>query len=117
MDLTVQDAGDLLIWIGAICAALVAIGAAGHAFIVRPLRGFLVREIGEVTRGQRETTERLQTSNGKTVAEYVEGSAAALDDIRDELRQTNKLALQNQVEIMALGRRVDDHLLRDHTAR
>lgn len=109
MDLTVRDAGDLTIWIGAICGALLGIGAFVHAFVVRPLRRFIRAEM-------REVSAPLQTSNGKSLGEFVEGSAGTLDAIRTELSTTNTLALQNQVALLEMGRRFDEHLVRDHSA-
>lgn len=124
-EVTVRDAGEVTIWVGAVCAALATIGGVLHFAVLRPLRNWMREQLADLGDTQRETAKRLETENGTTVAQYVEGSAETLREIRDQLAQTNELALQsnqlglqtqqlalrNQDQLLEQARRLDQHLL------
>lgn len=127
-EITLRDAGEVTIWVGAVCAALVTIGGVLHLVVLRPLRNWMHDQLGSLSSSQDETAKRLETDNGTTIAQYVEGSAKTLQEIRDQLAQTNKLALQsnqlglqtqrlalqNQEQLLEQSRRLDVHLLEHH---
>ncbi len=98
--------------IGASASALLAIATAMHVLVVRPVRSFFRREVrDEMAR----LAGQLQTNGNRTLGEYVEGSAETLSAIRDELHETNTMALANQHQILAMYTRFDDHLVNYHS--
>lgn len=66
--------------------------------------------IKKVNDAQSTTTHQLKTSNGTTVAGYVEKSSKKIDTLTTDIAQT-----QNSVQL--LHKRLDEHMIRDHGVR
>lgn len=105
---------------GAVAAAVVAIGGLLHFAIVRPLRKWIKEQVAKPLQ---ETAGSLQTSNGKTAGEYIENSSNKLDEIEKkmeamaiQLQVTNQLAIQTHSQALANTERIDRHLRQDHGA-
>lgn len=77
--------------------------------------------IAEVARSSRQSADQLQTSNGTTVAGYIEQSSRKLDRLTDDMAVQKKVSAENRE--IALGAqtlansahaRLDSHLVNDH---
>jgi hypothetical protein len=112
-----RNLGDLLIWLGAVATAALALGTVGHFLVVRPLRRWIKEQIGVPIQA---TAKSLETSNGKTAGRFIEDSAGTLDEmkselhqIRGELRATNNLAIQTNTLAIENSILIDRHT-REH---
>ena len=108
------DLNQLVPFLVAACALIAAL-AAGLRWIKRWIR--------EVAAPVEKAARQLQTSNGTTVAGYVEGSAKQLDRIVDELNEQKKRSIENRdiaTSALTLANnahaRLDQHLINEHGA-
>lgn len=99
-------------WMQLVVAALTAIGMGAGGFFA--LRKWLRGWIAGVAEDSREAARQLTTSNGTTVAQYVER-------MDKQIAEVNTLAQNNAIRIEAVAamadvtsRRLDEHLVRDH---
>lgn len=112
---------DLVPTMAVLASATVVIG--GVFAGLRWLGKKFDRRIHEVAVSSRKTADQLQTSNGTTVAGYVEKTSKALDHITDRLDEQAKRAAENyQIATAAstaanlANDRLDRHLVTDHGA-
>lgn len=66
--------------------------------------------IKKVSEAQESATHQLRTSNGTTVAGYVEKSSKNIDKLARDVAQT-------QATMNVLHQRLDEHMIRDHGVR
>lgn len=103
-------------WTQLVVGALTALSLGGGGFLAvrRWLRGW----VADVAKDSREAARQLTTSNGTTIAQYVERMDKQLKDV-------NSLAQNNVIRIEAVSaeskamaqensRRMDEHLLNHH---
>lgn len=104
--------GEILDFLGQLLQLLIAAG-----LIYAGLRRWVKR----VATSSEATAEQLATSNGTTVAGYVERSSHKLDKLADDMVEQQKLSAENRE--IALGaqtlansahQRLDNHLVTDH---
>lgn len=79
------------------------------------------RWIKTITATQEAAAKQLQTSNGTTVAGYVERSSKKLDELAAEVSKQQRVGVQNHeiaLSAQALAnsahRRIDEHMIHDH---
>lgn len=103
-------------WMQLVVAALTAIGLGTGGFLA--IRRWLERKLkgwmAGVAEDSREAARQLTTSNGTTVAQYVERTDKRVNDVTTLAQDTSR-----RVDaVMALAeqnsRRLDEHLLRGH---
>lgn len=88
----------------------VSLGVGGWLALRKWLRGW-VRGVAE---DSREAARQLTTSNGTTVAQYVEQTNKAVAEAT-ALAQTNAARIEAVAAVAEMtSRRLDDHLLRGH---
>ncbi len=93
INMTIRDTGDLIIWIGAICAAIFAIGAIVHWSIMKPLRAWIV----------------------ETVAKPV-------NEVKDEVKSNAGVSMKDtidriEIKVDALDKRFSNHITLGHGGR
>jgi predicted negative regulator of RcsB-dependent stress response len=70
----------------------------------------LRRWIKKLNEAQASATHQLKTSNGTTVAGYVEKSSKNIDKLSQEMTKT-------KATVNLLHQRLDEHMIRDHGVR
>lgn len=95
--MTVKDFGDALIYLGALAAALTAIGGLLYWVAVRPFRRWLREQIGEV----RETAEQTRVAAAAVHAEVTPNHGSSMKDAVTRTEQ----------KVDQLDRRFTDHLI------
>lgn len=93
--------GDVFAFLNALFPVLIGIGV---------LYVGLRKWIKKVNEAQVGAAHQLKTSNGTTVAGYVEKSSKNIDQLNKEMTKT-------QATVNLLHRRLDDHMVRDHGVR
>lgn len=93
--------GDLLGFMNALLPVMFGIGV---------LYVGLRRWIKKLNEAQAKATHQLATSNGTTVAGYVEKSSKNIDQLAKDVCKT-------QATVSSLHRRLDEHMIRDHGVR
>lgn len=94
MDL--KQVGDIVLYLGAIAAALAAIGVVVHWAVVRPIKAYLKREFLAVNDKADAITDKAQT----IVTEVTPDSGASIKDTVNRV----------DVRLEVLERRFSDHL-------
>lgn len=96
--------------------SLIGAGVAGFLRIKKWVR--------DVARSSEKTERQLKTSNGKTVADYVEGTAKDLGRINGHIEDLSKATEENRETSLAaltlarnLNERFDSHLINDHGSK
>lgn len=92
--MTVRHLGDLIIYTGAVAAALAAIGALLRWGVVRPLKNWLAAEIGIPLRDTRSRAQAIE-------AEVSHNHGTSLKDA----------VVRTEVAVQTLTARFDDHLI------
>ena len=95
--MTIRHLGDIIIWFGAVAAALTAIGGFLYWVAVRPFRRWLREQIGQV----REATEQTRDAAEKVQAEVTPNHGSSM---KDQLTRT-------ELKVDQLDRRFTDHLI------
>lgn len=93
--------GDVFGFLNALLPVLIGIGV---------LYAGLRKWIKKVNENQAKATHQLATSNGTTVAGYVEKSSRNIDALAKDVTRT-------QATVQSLHRRLDEHMIRDHGVR
>jgi hypothetical protein len=96
--MTIKHLGDLIIWVGAVAAALTAIGGLFYWVAVRPFRRWLKEQINQ-TRG---AVEAVQETAQAVHAEVTPNHGSSLKDA----------VTRTEVKVDALAQRFADHI--DH---
>lgn len=78
------------------------------------LRRWLRRWIAGVAKDSREAADQLRTSNGTTVAQYVEGMVKQIKDVAAVAHDSARRADNAYSLAEHTSRRLDDHILRGH---
>ncbi|MFD0883720.1 hypothetical protein ACFQ08_04010 [Streptosporangium algeriense] len=97
--MTIRALGDLVVYLGAVAAALAAIGVVVRWAVVRPLKKWVAEQVGMV----RESTAAVQETADKVHAEVSPNHGQSL---KDTVNRTES-------KIDMLTQRFDDHL-RNH---
>jgi hypothetical protein len=107
---------DVVQVMATLAAMVVVIG--GIAAAVVAIRRWIGGLAEAAARAAEQTTHQLRTSNGKTIAEYTEQTAAAVADLRSEIGVLTGLASNNHElasEAIRIAERaeakVDAHLI------
>lgn len=93
--------GDVFTFLNALFPVMIGIGV---------LYVGLRKWIKKVNEAQVGAARQLKTSNGTTVAGYVEKSSKNIEQLNKDMTKT-------QAVVNSLHRRLDDHLVRDHGVR
>ena len=93
--------GDIFAFLNALFPVLIGIGV-----LYVGLRKWLKK----VSESRVNATHQLKTSNGTTVAGYVEKSSKKIDALADDVNKT-------QSTVNLLHQRLDEHMIRDHGVR
>lgn len=93
--------GDLLGFLNALLPVMLGVGV---------LYVGLRKWIKKLNESQAHATRQLATSNGTTVAGYVEKSSKNIDALAKDVCKT-------QATVNSLHRRLDEHMIRDHGVR
>lgn len=93
--------GDVLSFLNQLFPVLLGIGI---------LYAGLRRWIKKLNESQAAATRQLRTSNGTTVAGYVEKSSKNIDKLSQEMMKTKAV-------VNILHQRLDEHMVRDHGVR
>lgn len=105
--------------------ALVSVLAGGTVVAGGLVAGFLrVRKwVAGVAVSTQEAGRQLQTSNGKTVGDYVEDTARDIGDMKGSIAELSNATTENRETSIAaltlarhLNERFDSHLVNDHGA-
>jgi protein-tyrosine-phosphatase len=117
-----QDAAEGLTWSQVLTAAtqvVIILGAlaAGYASLrkwVRDTAG--TAEVRAEVAAQAATTaaQQLATSNGRTVGQYVESSAAKLDELAGMARDNRTLIVETRRELAETRRDLAEHVIKGH---
>lgn len=102
-------------WMQLVVSVLTAIGLGAGGFFA--LRKWLRGWVAGVAEDSREAARQLTTSNGTTVAQYVERTDKRLNDV-STLAQNNAIRIEAVAALAELNsRRIDEHLLRGHDSK
>lgn len=93
--------GDIFSFLNALFPVLIGVGV---------LYVGLRRWIKKVNEAQVGAAHQLKTSNGTTVAGYVEKSSKNIDQLGADVSKT-------QATVSLLHQRLDEHMIRDHGVR
>jgi len=93
--------GDVFTFLNGLFPVLLGIGI---------LYAGLRKWLKQVASSQANATRQLKTSNGTTVAGYVEKSSKNIDKLTQEMTKTKAV-------VNTLHRRLDEHMVRDHGVR
>lgn len=104
--MTVKDWTDLA---QSIITSLALLGAGYLAF-----RRWLKRWVAGIAKDSREAAEQLRTSNGTTVAQYVEQMDGKLNAVNTLAQDTSRRLDAVAALAQENSRRLDEHLLRGH---
>lgn len=94
--MTFKEFGDLLIYLGAVAAALSAIAWLLHRVVWRPFVGWLKAELGAT----RQAAESVNETAAKVHAEVTPNHGTSLKDAVD----------RTEVEVRQLNQRLTDHI-------
>lgn len=99
-------------WMQLVVSLLTAatLGIAGWLALRKWLKGW----VKGVAEDSREAARQLTTSNGKTVAEYVEQVAKQVADVSTLAQDTARRADAAATLAEMTSRRLDEHMVRDH---
>lgn len=97
MDVTIKDLGDLVLYLGAVAAALGAIGVVFRYVFLRPLQRWIAEQITSKISGPLHTVKSEVTSNG--------GSS-----MKDRVGNTNQAVKILDAKVTTLSERFDRHL-------
>lgn len=95
--MTVRDVGDIILYLGAVATALVAIGALLRWVIVRPLKSWITEQISPV----KQSTAAVQETADKVHAEVSPDHGRSLKDH----------VVRTEAKVDTLTKRFDDHLI------
>lgn len=104
--MSVKDWTDLA---QSVIASLALLGAGWLA-----LRRWLKNWVKGVAADSREAARQLTTSNGKTVAQYVEQVAQEVKEVASLAQDSSRRADAAHTLAQHVSSRLDEHLLRDH---
>jgi predicted negative regulator of RcsB-dependent stress response len=93
--------GDIFTFLNALFPVMIGIGV---------LYVGLRKWIKKVNESQISATHQLKTSNGTTVAGYVEKSSKNIDKLTQDVSKT-------KATVNLLHQRLDEHMIRDHGVR
>lgn len=97
MDVSVKDAGDFVIYLGAICLAIGALASVIHFLIIRPLKKWVTELVSSKISQPLDKVKNEVTHNG--------GSS-----MKDYVRDTAEQLKQLDLKVNLLAERFDRHL-------
>ena len=106
---------DLMVLVGFLVALGTLIGLCVKGYL--KIKGW----IAGIAQSSQQSAKQLATSNGTTVAGYIEGSSRKLDRLVEDMAEQKKLASENRdlaQSALTLANsahaRLDQHLINDH---
>lgn len=106
---------DLPVLVGVLVGVATLVGLCVKGYL--KVKGW----IASIAQSTQKSEKQLQTSNGTTVAGYIEGSSRKLDRLAEDMAEQKKLAAENRnlaTSAVTLANsahaRLDQHLINDH---
>lgn len=104
MSITIKNLGDIVIYLGALAAALAAIGVVGRYTVLQPLKRWMREQIQPTIRETRDTASETLDAANAVQAEVSPDHGRSIKDTVDRIDR----------RVDTLGQRFDDHLLTHH---
>lgn len=102
--MTIRDVGDVILYLGAIATALVAIGALLRWAVVRPIKKWITEQISPVrqtTAAVQKNTQAVKETADRVHAEVTPNHGGSLKDV----------VTRTELKVDVLTQRFDDHLI------
>lgn len=102
--ITVREVGDVILYLGAVATALVAIGALLRWAIVRPIKKWITEQISPVRQtavAVEKNTQAVMETADKVHAEVTPNHGGSLKDV----------VTRTELKVDVLAQRFDDHLI------
>ncbi|MEV0151580.1 MULTISPECIES: hypothetical protein [unclassified Nonomuraea] len=110
MTIDIKSVGDVVLYLGAIATALIAVGALLRYVVLRPLKRWITEQVGDPVQ---EIRHEVTPNSGSSMKDDVAGVREAVEDLNKNLAAHIQATAPRDWRIRALEARLDEHF-RDH---